>query len=132
MGNSIVSKLGLARARTMFAILVLTLGGCASRYGTAVGSFGQMEVSSTPNLDVRILRFLDFQRAFPSMPAFAPANDSRLSGLLADAPSGRANQGQFVYRTGQYFLSYRCGDVQKFQHFRVTRTARKAMKVSCS
>lgn len=132
VARTAVSQLSRRRTYTVITLLALTLSGCVNRYGTAVGSFGQMEVSSAPNVDVRILRFHDFQHAYPNMPQFMPATDPKLSSLLENAPSGRPNQGQFLYRTGQYFLTYRCGDAQKFQPFKVTKTQHKAMKVACS
>lgn len=75
---------------------------------------------------------MDLLKAYPQLPSAVPANDGRLSDLLRDAPSGRPNQGEYLYRSGRYFLSYRCGDMQRFTPMDVHSTGvGKTFRVGC-
>jgi hypothetical protein len=123
-----------SKQRSLLAgLFLLTLAGCATQYGTAVGAFGQIQVASPSVLDVRIIRYIDLVKVYPRLPGAVPADDAGLAGLLQDAPSGRPNQGEYLYRAGRYFLSYRCGATQRFVPISVRSTdALSTFKVSCS
>jgi hypothetical protein len=122
--------------RTRFAAALaipMALSGCATEYGTAVGSFGQMQVKTASDADVWIVRFTEFQKVYPHLPATVPIGDNDLPGLLKDAPSGRPNQGEFLYRAGRYFLSFRCGNVQHFKPITVrSGDTQTSLNVSCA
>lgn len=120
------------RSLILATCTLAALGGCATRYGTAVGAFGQIQVASASVADVRIVRHVDLLKAYPGLPDKIPADDAGLVPLLRDAPSGRPNQGPYLYREGRYFLSYRCGDMQRFLPMDVRSTSERKFEVSCA
>lgn len=96
--------------------LMLALPGCATMYGHDVGRFGLADIRSAGNvMDYRIIRLVDFRTTFPETPAQLPGTDSRLAAFMEPRPVSRTNEPAFSYKAGRYYLSYRCGNVQRFR-----------------